>query len=229
MSLTEQGAKNALLHLISVAVRGESLERLHHAIESEISACSNRIDDVAASGDEDCLEFATDEECEATEQLLGLAFVAAQSFITAFRTEVAKVARISWKKFGVKLSFTTDEKAYNIFRLSPMLPAAPTFSIIEAINAVANYWKHGEEWSTVLVSSGKWGKPVWDTASLRGNEKRTIEIVTALGLCPNSTGNLRTAAKALGVVEFDDLGVLRRVLRTWASDLKLQAATELAE
>jgi hypothetical protein len=227
MSVSKEFHARVALQLMNIAVRGETLERLHRAIEGEIAESLRRMEEASTSGDGDFIEVAIDEECQAVEELLGLAFVTAQSFITSIRNEVVNIAKVSLSQFGSKLSFVSDLKAYDTLRLAPMLGATFQFSVVEAINAIANYWKHSEEWPTHFVVSGQWKQQAWDLGALRGNEKRTVEIVTSLGLAPNASGNLRTAANSLGITEFADLSRLRQVLRSWALDLKLKASAEL--
>jgi hypothetical protein len=224
MSMTKESRARIALRLMAIKGQSETLERLHRAIEFEITASSKRIRRAAASGNEDLIESITIEECLAVEELLGLAFVAAQSFITSIRTELIVVAKVYSREFGSKLSFTADPQAYDALKLAPML-AAPKCSAVEAIHAVANYWKHSEEWPVLEKKSGGRLRKAWDLDALKG-KKRSAEIVTALGLVPNSMGNLRKAAKALGVVEFDDLSTLRQILSDWAAELLKKARTE---
>lgn len=227
MSVSNQFRASAALNLLHIATRGETLERLHRVIESEISASLRRLEEASKTENSDFLEFATDEECQSTEELLGLAFVAAQSFITSIRTEVTDVAEMS-RQFGIRFTFFSDPKAIDTLKLASPLTVAPQFSVVEAIHAVGNYWKHSEEWPTQEVVSGRWRRQAWDMASMRGNEKRTAEIVTSLGMTLGSTGNLRTAAEALGVTEYNDLRPIRRTLQNWAFDLKIKVANDLA-
>jgi len=228
MSWTKTSSKEyrayIALRLMEIKTRGETLERLHQAIETEITASLITMQKSAASENDDFIESITEEECLAIEELLGLAFVAAQSFINAIRTELIIVAKISAHEFGASLSFALEPKAYDALKLPPMLGA--TYSAVQAVNAVANYWKHSEEWPVRDETSGGRIREVWDFGALRGNEKTTVEIVTALGLVPNSSGNLRKGAKALGVREFDDLSPIRSVLSGWSTELLKKARTE---
>jgi hypothetical protein len=228
MSATKESRKESrariALRLMAIKGQGETLERLHRAIEFEIATSSKQIRRAAKSGNEDFIEAITEEECLAVEELLGLAFVAAQSFITSIRTEVVIVAKVYLREFKSTLSFAAHPKAYDALKLAPML-AVPKCSAVEAINAVANYWKHSEEWPLGDKKGGGRLREVWDVSGPQGN-KRTVEIVSALGLVPNSSANLRKAAKALGVKEFDDLSPLRQILSGWAAELLKNARAE---
>src|SRR5262249_34201817 len=117
--------------------------------------------------------------------------------------------------FGSVLSFADPNLA---LKFSPTLKGS-TISKVEAINAVANYWKHAEEWLTREEKVGNRLREVWDLPNLHGKQRSTAEIVVALGLVPNSDGNLRRSVKALGARRFDDLSPIRQILRNWATEL----------
>lgn len=202
------------------------MERLHRAIESEITVSLRSIQRVSASENEYFIESVNEEETLAIEELLGLGFMAAQSFITSIRTEMVSVGKIYEHEFGLKLKIVADAKAYDALKLGPTLNAAPQFSVVQAINAVANYWKHSEEWPTREEKLNKRFHEVWDQSALRGNEKTTVDIVTALKFKPNSSGNMRTAAKALGINKYDDLSPIRQILTNWAAELLRRARAE---
>lgn len=218
-SNTEATARHAL-SLLRINSQSETLERLHRAIEREIRAASRAIERASRGGD--LVEAIVGEEALAVEELLGLAFVAAQSFITLIRTELIAVNKSHLLYLGSPLTFASDAKAYGALKIGSMLTAAKC-SEVEAINAIANYWKHSEEWP-VVQSVGRLPE-VWDLNAFQAN-KRTAQIVIALGLKPDSDGNLRRAANALGVVDFEDLSPLRDILKTWATELLKKARVE---
>jgi hypothetical protein len=224
MSVIKESRKESrariALRLLAIKGQSDTLERLHRAIEYEIAASSRRIRRASASGNEDFIDAITDEECLAVEELLGLAFVAAQSFINSIRSELVTVGKVYLHEFGSEPKFPTQPN--DVLKVGVMLPAAKC-SAVEAINSVANYWKHSEEWLTVEQKSGGRLREIWDLATLKGIQKRTAEIVIALGLTPNSTGNLRKAAKALGVKRYEDLSEIRQTLSGWAAELLKKA------
>lgn len=222
--MTKELRARIAVRLLAVKGRGETLERLHRAIESEITESIKRIADAGASSNDDFAEAVVEEECLAIEELLGLAFVAAQSFINAIRTELVSVAQIYAHDFGKALSFAPDPKL-DALKLAPTF--APTnVSVVETINAVANYWKHSEEWPLGEETAGGRIRAVWNMSSLKGIQKTSVAIAINLGLKPNSSGNMRTAAKALGMVEYDDLSPIRHVLTNWAAVLLEKSRAE---
>jgi hypothetical protein len=222
-SMTKELRARITLRLLAVKGRGETLERLHRSIESEIADSIKRIDR-AGAGNDDYAEAVSEEECLAIEELLGLAFVAAQSFINAIRTELVAVASVYTYDFGKALSFAPDPKL-DALKLSPTF-ALTNVSIVETINAVANYWKHSEEWPLGEETAGGRIRTIWNTSSLKGIQKTSVAIAINLGLEPNSSGNMRTAATALGMVEYDDLSPIRQVLTDWAAVLLEKSRAE---
>lgn len=218
-SRKESIARHAL-RLLSIQARSDTLERLHHAIEWGITASSKAISRADKRSNE-YVDVITEDECLAIEELLGLAFVAAQFFLTLIRTELVAVNKTHKFYFNkTPLSFF-GQNGYGAFKLAPFM-AGTKYSVVEAINAIANYWKHSEEWP-VIHRKGRLPE-AWDVAALKN--RGSAQIVIDLGLIPNGPGNLRTAAKALGVKEFDDLLPIRRILSKWAADLLKRARTE---
>jgi hypothetical protein len=63
---------------------------------------------------------------------------------------------------------------------------------------------------------------------MRGRAKYA-EIVTDLGMAPFRTGNLRTAAEALGVKQgYENLSPIRAALKSWAEKLYQNVREELS-
>ncbi len=219
---------DALLRLLKYAVESETVDHLHVAMEKEIAMSSQRIERAIGSGDDSYIEAVTDDECDQIEEFLGISFVVAQTFITRLRSNMAYLSEGCKRDFGSHLSFINSVKAYDVLKLADLLASNAIYSIIEAINAVANYWKHVDEWPTVMVEKGDFLVRIWDTTKMRPNEKLTVEIVCSLGMSANSTGNLRNAAEKLGIKKYEDLSPIRKKLRTWADNLYKKAYEEVS-
>jgi hypothetical protein len=214
----------AVLRLIQLAGEIDTIERLHAPIQREIAASSKRIDRAKARGNEDYLDGVVDDEYDRIEELLGMAFVAAQTSISRFRSRLVWASGVLKKEFGRELSFASEPS--KILTRGRTLPGGQP--VIEAINAVANYWKHQEGWPTTEEAKGGHVVTIWNvqSRSLSKNERRTIEIVASLGMKPNSTGNLRTATDVLSVTDYSDLSPIRQDLKSWADDL-VEAISQL--
>jgi len=200
----------AWLSIVRRAAESDTIDHLHAAIEHEIGAALERIEALTE-------DSAVDDELYEIEDLLGLAFVAAQTFITHVRTRI-ELFEDSCKHRGISLTFATNKQAL-LGRGEPLRTGVP-WSAIDVINAVANYLKHEDEWTTAEEKQGTKLIPVW-------NPTHTVNIVTSIGMKPSFSGNLRTAAEALGVVDFKDLSPLRKKLREWAGDLYKAASKDV--
>lgn len=220
----------ACLELVKMAADDQTLDNLLSAVEQEIASSSRRINDASRGGNESFLEAVTDDECDRIEQLLGWAFVAAQTFITTVRSRLCRLSEVCKKDVGKPLSFVASLKAYEVLRLADTMLKAPMYTELEVINAVANYWKHQEEWPTRMEPKGEYLDRMWDQKQMmRNNEKRTVEMIMSIGMSPSSTGNLRTAVEAFGIDKsYKDLSPIRDKLCNWADSLKEKAQSEVA-
>jgi hypothetical protein len=157
----------------------ESLERLHNTIEREIARSSRALERALKSQNQDFIEGLVDEECLHVEQLLGLAFVAAQYFINAVRTRwITTIPLLQSELPG--FDFPVGRGGLELFKHSTTLRIGKRYSSIEIINAVANYWKHSEEWPTTHVKKTIRGTarlvPVWNLASLKAFRREPLKL-----------------------------------------------------
>lgn len=190
---------------------------LHAAIEREIRLLGQRIDELR---DRESDYLIVDDCCDQTEELLGLAFVAAQGFITSVKAHVKRLP----SQLGKPISIAIGP---SILKLVPA-PGNGKYTAVEVINGVANFWKHREEWSTKEESHSGRIRTVWCTDN--GHSKATITLVTEIGLSAGSTGNLRKAAELLGVASsFSDLNPIRTALSEWAHAVYHRVLCEICE
>jgi hypothetical protein len=221
---------DALLRLVRLTANTDAVEQLHAAIEREIAVSSRRIDRARAKRDEEYLGVVVDDECDHIEELLGMAFVAAQTFIMRFRSRIAWASGVLQQEFKTALSFFNASKPNEVLARGNPVRVNSAHTEIETINAVANYWKHQEDWPTTEEARGGRIGTVWDVKSptLR-RYGRTIEVVISIGMTPGCTGNLRTAAEVLGVTDYADLAHIRDKLSAWAEDLSEATRLEISK
>lgn len=218
---------DALLRLLKYAIESETVDHLHVAMEKEIAMSSQRIKRTIGSGDDSYIEAVTDDECDQIQEFLGISFVVAQTFVTRIRSHVADLSEGCKRDFGSQLSFIDNVKAYDVLKIADRIASDSSYSIIEAINAIANYWKHVDEWPTVMEEESDSIVRVWDTTKMRRSERLTVKIVCSLGMSANSTGNLRSAAEKLGIKSYEDLLPIRNKLKYWAENLYKKAYEEV--
>jgi hypothetical protein len=95
-----------LLDLTRSRMAIDRLERLHNSIEQEIRSISENIDSILDDGEFYAL---IQDECEQIEELLGIAFVIAQGYLTSVRTALAQASVFLQKRMGTPLTFVDNE------------------------------------------------------------------------------------------------------------------------
>jgi len=91
-------------------------------------------------------------------------------------------------------------------RKSNPFSSSVSYSRMETINAVANHFKHRDEWPAV-----------WSTAT--GQAKETIDVISAVGLSSTEHFNLMKAAQVLGDDAFDGTFPLVGEMISWREQL----------
>lgn len=225
-----------LFTLARLVANTDRLEDLHHPIEGEIKRALDKISRAERRGPEEYVDHVNETNRLLIEELLGVAMAAAQVFITAVRTRFVALARAYHQEFGTELTLggmavlndPSDMNGYRLFKYTGEPPSQTPFTPIEAINAVANYWKHHDEWARTSKPDGEWLTTVWKDKTARRNEKRTIQIVKELGMSPSGVWNLQKAVKALGVRRYHDLTPVRRRLQAWAASLLKETEAQIS-
>jgi hypothetical protein len=149
----------------------------------------------------------------AMEVLTGAAFVAAQALINAtvkllldIRAEGAEFLPASRREL---LRLENEVVAASEFRNAGTVP------IIVGIDALANYFKHGDEWPE------DWTKVVGSSA------KGTVQVVLALGLRSGGIDNLLHGAHALSLDGQDGVTRIGEHLQNWRLNLASFVRTRL--
>jgi hypothetical protein len=169
-----------------------------------IKAASTRIDRAAESGPDEYEDAVTDTEIEVIEGLLGTAYVVCQTRITAI-AQAALCCRTRLVADGLAFAAFGD-RDHEVRRIGPRFDSQS--SKVELLWALANYFKHRDEWS-----SASWTNP-------QGPERHTVPVILSAGLESGSNGNLRSGAKALGSRDYAGISVLQMVVREWADQVR---------
>lgn len=201
------------------------LERIHAPLELAIKESEAEIETerVHATVDELYVAEIIDHEYDQIEELLGLAFASTQVVLTAFRTRIVKISEYCQQHLSKNLGFDRGDKGYGPFHCAPELRPGCGFTDIQAINEVANYWKHKDEWRISDEERDGVRVCVWKS---KGHE-RTIKIVGMLGIKPFSADNLRAATSAIGGGRYDDLSGIRAKVDSWVRKLIEKAEEQL--
>lgn len=214
------------LRLVAYETETAWLERILKAIEKEIAVGARRLEKMQSSGNSHAAEAFTDDECDQIEEMLGIAFVACQSFINRVWSRVNELNEFCEEEFHRKVPFLGSIQ--DVLAIG-MKPVAHGLGRIEAIFAVGNYWKHSDEWPVSEELTHHRRRQVWDVGSMNHLQRRTAEAAVKLGLEYGSTGNLRAAARAIGVSEFEDLSPIRRAIDEWAGEILGTARHEMEQ
>jgi len=192
------------LHLLDYVIQNDTHPEVLDVLGRGIKAAAARIDRAAKSGSDDYAEAVIDTETEIVEGLLGAAYVVCQTQITAIAQAALDCrARI----IEDSLTFTAfGDRDYEVRRMGPRFDAQ--WSKIELLWALANYFKHRDEWSP-----NSWTNP-------QGLEQHTVPVILAAGLKSSSTGNLRSGAAALGNPNYEDVSVFQSLIREWADEVR---------
>lgn len=202
------------LEWLEITVQDTTFDRVLDALSDAVRESSRRIDKVQKSDDWLYVDAIVDDECDFTEQLLGAAFVVAQAKITEIAAKLQKLHH----SFGQQTQ-TTDGRKIEILDRRPPTQitgvSGASYSIITAINAFANYFKHNDEWPYSWAEAG-------------AASRATVWTVLDLGLSEHSTGNLRRASEVLGNgAPYTNLVVLRDVVEAWGRALHEDLEGEL--
>lgn len=199
-----RSAADIRLRLLDYAVEDDTYSSVLQLLGMGIKSATARISEAEGSGSPDTAEFVTDAETEFIENLLGAAYVICQAQITGV-TQAALRAREQAIKDGLTLSAFGD-KPHDVRAFGEQFDSA--WSKIEVLWALANYFKHCDEWSP----------STWTTPN--GAARYTVPVITAAGLTQGSTGNLRTGADALGHADHSDMAVFEHLIRDWSEEVR---------
>lgn len=176
------------------------IERSLQPLGEAIHGCGEIIRKAEELGDEQYINAVIDDETEYIETLLGTAFVLCQTYITFVVSRVKRL-HASCEKNIVKLT-TSDGSKQAIMQLESNEVDGTKLTEVQIIDAFANYFKHRDEWE------GKW-------ADLKVPSSKTVGIIQTVGAQQFSSGNLRTAAEALGIPGYEKLYIFSEILRAW--------------
>jgi len=152
------------------------------------------------------------------EMQLGMFLVLCQAYITQVLGLVSNMHRDfeGLERDGIAPLAARMSKRELMVRFAPKVEGTG-FSTIEVIDALANYFKHHEEWG------GDWDR-------LQGLQKRTVEIARSAGVADGPAfwraGNLHRCLGRLGVKAHSDLLGLMSMIDDWKANIWTSYATE---
>lgn len=148
------------------------------AIDAGVADCAVRVVELEARSDESA-DAQLDDQLQVVETLVGCAFVLCQTHITLV------VSHILRRRKRIDPGVAPKAIKTELLKLGSCIEQVRGITHIQAIDALANYFKHRDEWNT------NWEK-------LSGGSAVTRDLVRKIGLEQCSSGNLRTGAEVLG-------------------------------
>jgi hypothetical protein len=180
-------------------------------------------------------------EASVIDDSLGVAFVICQLYVNAViaglmflhhyharQTELAETRTIQrfikmlrqrcWpakRRFVPKLGRLSGERSKLLQRGSPLIKKGSPYTVTTAIEALANYFKHRDEWPNG-----------WN--DLQPTQRRTANVLQSIGLLGNVKGNLVTTSsfrdvfrQIAGRNHYENVGQLSVILEGWRDELKV--------
>jgi hypothetical protein len=190
-------ARNLAIRILGHAVDDDGFLRIFGETSTLIRAsatlCENENNDLFA-----------EDELHYVEELLGLSFVLLQ----------AKIRRVDQAAKAQPLGYS-DARAFG----SPYKDT--NRSLVSLIWAVANYYKHQNEWG-----AEEWSDETLDPKTFSHTVRNQIErarqtrkIVQKVGICRSSSGNMRTAYEYFGIDWASDCTPLADKMQDWAKSV----------
>jgi hypothetical protein len=167
-------------------------------------ALSDGLKDVERDFSEAQEEFEIDDALEHTESLLGIAFVMAQTYIAGTASDASKLMGSGSKLTKEQLLKACGDRL-----------AGSTVTRMELCDAIANYFKHHDEWNS------------W---SATGRHQKTVSILRAAGIEENDDFPCRKAADILwSNNDGSDLEPLLSLISSWRKSVIADALSRAAE
>jgi hypothetical protein len=204
---------------VSVAEAERHLARVHEPIEKVIRGVAAELDKLPSDDEEaPWRDNLITDECAAIEDWLGMAFVAAHRQVTTTTTEIEYLSHLLFRHRGRGIPNVS----------SPLQRGPRTPNGVRAIEftvAVANFWKHQDEWG---AEEWGWyeGRPEEDGKEPKRIGARTAILLRGSGMSRSSSGRIRQLATYAGVTPYDNLQPLRDIVDAWARDVMSSIATE---
>jgi len=216
MQYSEKQVKVFRLYLRSLDFGVELYEPILYTLQSAIGDSVKHIGVVAESQDRpEIINWSIDDECDQIESLLGLSFVSCQLSITSVVSECKRLHEFYERQMGIReIAGHKDDKPALLARCTAFVGVTHN-TVISAIDAFANYFKHRDEWGV-------------DWNALKGKALDTAKVIQSLGAQSGSTGNLRQGYEAiLGNHDYQRVLKLGALVRDWAAALKGEYKGEL--
>jgi hypothetical protein len=212
------------LERVRIAADRRQLDILLDPLQAALNSLNAAIAAIEAEADPLYRDALVDDGCEQVESLLGISFVACQVYMTSVRMAIEDLDDICKRQALPRLALLKAD-GESILGCGPTLRGERrNLAFAEGLNGAANYWKHHPEWKRTYVTNQHAQVASWPRS---GRQAKTVRIVRLLGMRPSTTGNMRNAGRALGMMDVTDLSQIRRRLLAWSDDVLNRARTHV--
>ena len=212
----------SLQRLKTVVEESENrLRRLHAPLEEAIRGVTLSLEGIPPD-DEDGFpgwETVLDEGTRYLEDLLGMAFTAAQTQIKAVEATARSLSTELHKDHQRGVENVQKQLLDRGYRLDNGVAA------IKFANAVADFWKHRDQWDGDAWS---WieGRPEDVGKKANSVTARTGIYLRDSGLSAGDIGQMPKLARFFGITDYADLDPLRKAVHYWGHDLVFEIERE---
>lgn len=163
----------------------------------------------AKQGNADYAEFVGESEAEYLEEIIGASFLILQAKIRRVTVAVQRLREFARDQHKIELGGLGRTRVMSLD--GPFKKNAP--SQINLIWAIANYFKHRDEWQH---DAWKDKKPKEQEDHALRQARETRRVVENAGIVEFSTGNMRTAYEYFGIDPYSKCELLARDVQDWS-------------
>lgn len=209
---------------LAIASLSDSLVKLHEKYSNFA---------VEAEGNDDWIESLAEDFQGTREQLLGSVFLLCQERITTIVSNALR-CRTNFERVGLNVSLIKRNKK-KFIRIRALGESNAEISRIEAMNAVANYFKHRSEWPHDWYCEAKHTQNKGTVCDIIDHFKRrfqslcknhaninnqsgTARIIKQVGITPERE-SIKHCLPFFGITNDAELHVLHETVNVWAKHI----------
>jgi len=210
---------NPRLWLLKYEVEDERFLQIIGDFADLIKRSERACEKAAKQGIPEYAEAVADTESDYLEELVGASFLVLQAKIRRVDQAAKRLVTFMKEQYGVTISGLDHQSVFGLegnYRNSG-------HSRVALIWAVANYYKHRDEWDADVWKNTPAGSRSGDP---HGHSRRTRRVVEKVGIVHLSTGNMRTAYKFFRVEPYSRCEKLAEKVQSWAKKVYQLAEKE---
>lgn len=221
---TPLGEGNSDLWALRRAVEDDRYIRIFRDISELIRNSERACEEAVKSGPQEYARIVAEYESDYIEELIGAAFLILQS----------KIRRVVNAAIQLAATMKADEhiETPSLIDRSRIKSIGGGYkdtdnSLISYVWALANYFKHRDDWTHDVWASEEELEDFPSKKRLQENEVKTRKIVQQAGIVEFSTGNMMTGLKFFDISPYSSCEKLARSIQQWADSVYEVGKAEL--